>query len=79
MSEMSGEVMNLNDDESQKKEMSCNVTEQKNDESKRNEEENNDVVKEEDYENLKKAIKLHIEKMLTRNGVIQKVHMKLLN
>ena len=73
-----GEVINLNDDEIQQQGMLCKVTEQKNYESKMNEEVKNDIEKEEDYEDEKKKISLHVNLFLARNGVTQKVCMKLL-
>ena len=48
MSEMSSEIINFNDDESQKQEMAYNVTEQTNDKRNRNEEEKNNNKNEED-------------------------------
>ena len=78
MSEMSGKVINLQYEEIHQQEMSCKVVKQNNDENKRNEEEKNDIEKEEDYKDVKNAIVLNVEKMLTRNRVIQKVCMKLL-
>ena len=52
------------------------VMEEQNYERNRNEEVKNDVEKEKDYEDDKKVLTLHIEK--TRNGVMQKVCVKLL-
>ena len=55
------------------------IMEQQDYKRNRNEEGKNDIEKETDCEYEKKVIKLNIKKMLTRNRLIQKVHVKLLN